>query len=42
LDEDCLEEGGEISLEEVTRAEIRLHPEKGEDLDGSNDEHFGQ
>jgi len=41
-DEDCLDEGGEKSVERVARAEICSNPEKGEDLDGSDDEYFGQ
>ncbi len=40
LCEDCLDEGGEKSVERVARTEICLHPEKGEDLDGSDDEHL--
>ncbi len=40
LGEDCLDEGGEKSVETVARSGICLHPEKGEDLDGSDDEHL--
>lgn len=41
-DEDCLDEGGEKSVERVARSKIRLHPEKGENLSGSDNEHVGQ